>query len=45
MGFLRNGRARHGEQVRLVDRLRGIDTLCSVHDPVFHDPEGAKLRA
>jgi sarcosine oxidase subunit alpha len=45
MGFLRNGRARHGEQVRLVDHLRGIDTLCSVHDPVFHDPEGAKLRA
>jgi methylglutamate dehydrogenase subunit C len=45
MGFLRNGRARHGEQVRLVDHLRGIDTLCTVQDPVFHDPEGAKLRA
>jgi methylglutamate dehydrogenase subunit C len=45
MGFLRNGRARHGERIRLVDHLRGIDLLCEVTDPVFHDKEGAKLRA
>ncbi len=45
LGFLKGGRARHGEQVRLVDHLRGIDTLCTVHDPVFHDPQGVKLRA
>jgi sarcosine oxidase subunit alpha len=45
LGFLRNGRARHGETVRLVDHLRGIDLPCTVHDPVFHDPEGRKLRA
>ena len=45
MAFLRNGRARHGEQVRLVDHLRDIDILCEVCDPVFHDPEGGKLRA
>jgi sarcosine oxidase subunit alpha len=45
LGFLRNGRARHGETVRLVDHLRGLDVLCTVHDPVFHDPEGVKLRA
>jgi heterotetrameric sarcosine oxidase alpha subunit len=45
LGFLKNGRARHGETVRLVDRLRGIDVLCSVTDPVFHDPQGEKLRA
>ncbi len=44
LAFLRNGRARHGEMVRLVDHLRGIDLLCEVCDPVFHDKEGVKLR-
>ncbi|MFN3822569.1 MAG: sarcosine oxidase subunit alpha family protein [Pseudorhodobacter sp.] len=44
LGFLRNGRARQGEMVRLVDHLRGIDLLCEVTDPVFHDREGVKLR-
>ncbi|WP_022705322.1 sarcosine oxidase subunit alpha family protein [Pseudorhodobacter ferrugineus] len=44
MAFLRDGRARHGEMVRLVDHLRKIDVLCEVSDPVFHDPEGVKLR-
>ena len=28
----------------LVDHLRGIDLLCEVCHPVFHDPEGEKLR-
>jgi sarcosine oxidase subunit alpha len=45
LGFLRNGRARHGDHVRLVDHLRGLDVVCQVCDPVFHDPEGVKLRA
>jgi sarcosine oxidase subunit alpha len=45
LAFLKNGRARHGERIRLVDHLRGIDLLCDVTDPVFHDKEGAKLRA
>ncbi len=45
LGFLKNGRARHGERIRLVDHLRGIDLLCEVTDPVFHDKEGVKLRA
>ncbi|MCA3440678.1 MAG: sarcosine oxidase subunit alpha family protein [Rhodobacter sp.] len=45
LGFLKNGRARIGETVRLVDHLRGIDVLCEVADPVFHDREGVKLRA
>lgn len=45
LAFLTNGRARHGQRVRLIDHLRGIDTLCEVCDPVFHDPEGGKLRA
>jgi sarcosine oxidase subunit alpha len=45
LAFLKNGRARTGEMVRLVDHLRGIDMLCEVCDPVFHDKEGGKLRA
>ena len=44
LGFLQDGRARHGEMVRLVDHLRKIDLLCEVCDPVFHDKEGVKLR-
>ena len=44
MGFLKNGRARHGETVKLVDHMRGIETLCEVHGPVVHDPEGGKTR-
>jgi sarcosine oxidase subunit alpha len=45
LAFLKNGRARHGETIRLVDHLRKIDVLCTVTDPVFHDPMGEKLRA
>jgi len=45
LAFLKDGRARHGGTVRLVDHLRGIDVLCTVCNPVFHDPEGEKMRA
>jgi len=45
LGFLQNGRARIGEQVRLVDHLRQVDVLCEVCDPVFFDKPGEKLRA
>jgi len=45
LGFLRDGRSRIGQQVRLVDHLRGTDVLCQVCDPVFFDPTGEKLRA
>ena len=45
LGFLKDGRARHGQTVRLVDHLRKTDVLCEVCDPVFLDPQGAKLRA
>jgi methylglutamate dehydrogenase subunit C len=45
LAFLKDGRARHGQRIRLVDHLRGIDLLCEVTDPVFHDKEGAILRA
>ncbi|WP_274609736.1 glycine cleavage T C-terminal barrel domain-containing protein, partial [Rhodobaculum claviforme] len=44
LGLLEDGRARHGDRVRLVDRLRGIDTLCDVCAPVFFDPEGGRMR-
>ena len=44
LGFLKNGRARHGEQIKMVDHLRGIETLCEVCDPVFFDPEGGRAR-
>lgn len=45
LGFLKDGRARLGERIRLVDHLRGLDVVCEVCHPVVHDPEGEKLRA
>jgi sarcosine oxidase subunit alpha len=45
LGFLKNGRARQGEMIRVVDHLRAVDVLCEVCDPVFYDREGEKLRA
>ncbi len=45
LGFLKDGRARLGERVRLVDHLRHLDVICEVCHPVFHDAEGEKLRA
>ena len=44
LGFLQNGRARHGEVVRMVDHLRELQALCEVIDPVVFDPEGGRLR-
>jgi len=44
LGFLRNGRARHGEEIRVVDHLRGRDVLCVVTDPVGYDADGGRLR-
>jgi len=44
LAMLRNGRARHGQSIRLVDHLRGIETLCTIYDPIFFDPEGGRLR-
>ncbi len=44
LGFLQNGRARHGEQVKMVDHLRGVTAVCEITDPVFHDPQGGRLR-
>ena len=44
LAFLRNGRARHGEEITMVDHLRGVTTRCKVCDPVFLDPEGGRVR-
>jgi sarcosine oxidase subunit alpha len=44
LGFLVNGRARHGETVRMVDHLRKTEALCEVCDPVFLDPDGGRAR-
>ncbi|MEM1073243.1 MAG: sarcosine oxidase subunit alpha family protein [Pseudomonadota bacterium] len=44
LGFLTGGSARHGEVVRVVDSLRGVNTVSEVCSPVFFDPEGGRLR-
>ncbi|MCA0869632.1 sarcosine oxidase subunit alpha family protein [Seohaeicola saemankumensis] len=44
LGFLKGGPDRYGETVRMVDHLRGIETLCVVVNPVFFDPEGGRVR-
>ncbi|WP_342068515.1 sarcosine oxidase subunit alpha family protein [Yoonia algicola] len=44
LGFLENGRARHGEVIKLRDHLRGITEEVTVCDPVFFDPTGGRAR-
>ncbi|MEM7471316.1 MAG: sarcosine oxidase subunit alpha family protein [Pseudomonadota bacterium] len=44
LAFLKNGRTRHGETLRLVDHLRNINTFVVVTDPVFMDKQGEKAR-
>jgi sarcosine oxidase subunit alpha len=44
LAFLQNGPARYGETIRMVDHLRGVETLCEVVNPVFFDPEGGRVR-
>jgi sarcosine oxidase subunit alpha len=44
LGFLKRGRERTGERIRVVDLLRRRDAMCEVVDPVFIDPEGERLR-
>ncbi|WP_370224468.1 2Fe-2S iron-sulfur cluster-binding protein [Pararhodobacter marinus] len=44
LGFLKNGRARHGEVIRLDDGLRRRAVLVEVRDPVFFDPDGGRMR-
>ena len=44
LAFLRNGRARHGKTLRLVDHVRQVQTFVVVTDPVFMDKTGGKAR-
>ena len=44
LGFLKNGRARHGETVTLRDHLRDITEEVEVCDPIFFDPDGGRTR-
>ncbi|MFV2002210.1 MAG: aminomethyltransferase family protein, partial [Paracoccaceae bacterium] len=44
LGFLKDGRARYGDKIRMVDHLRGLDALCEISDPVVFDPHGGRLR-
>ena len=45
LAFLKNGPARHGEQIRMVDHVRDIEAICEVVSPVAVDPEGLRTRA
>ena len=45
MGFLKNGRARHGETLRLVDHLRKLEATVEITDPVVFDADGGRMRA
>ncbi|MGR3760173.1 sarcosine oxidase subunit alpha family protein [Roseobacteraceae bacterium NS-SX3] len=44
LAFLKEGPDRIGETIRMVDHMRGLDTLCEVVEPVFFDPEGVRAR-
>jgi len=44
IGFVRGGLSRTGEVMRAVDHMRGIETEVEICNPVFIDPEGARVR-
>ena len=44
LAFLKRGPERHGEEIRMVDHVRGIETTCEVCDPVFFDRDGGRAR-
>ena len=44
LGFLRDGRARHGQRVRVVDHMRKVETVAEVCAPGFLDPQGERMR-
>jgi len=44
LALLAHGPERHGETVVVHDPLRGADVEAEVCDPVFLDPEGARMR-
>ena len=44
LALLANGPARHGERITVHDPLRSADVEAEVCDPIFLDPEGARVR-
>jgi sarcosine oxidase subunit alpha len=44
LGFISHGAERHGEVIRMVDHLRGLETEVEICSPVFIDPEGERVR-
>ena len=44
LAFLADGPERYGQTIKMVDGLRGVETLCEVVNPVFFDPEGGRVR-
>jgi heterotetrameric sarcosine oxidase alpha subunit len=43
LGLLRNGPQRIGERIRAVDPVRNGDIVVEICNPIFVDPEGARL--
>jgi sarcosine oxidase subunit alpha len=44
LGFVKNGPARIGDRLMLVDAVRGVETLVELTDPVAFDARGGRLR-
>lgn len=44
LGFIRSGPERHGDVMRMVDHLRGLEAEVEVCSPVFVDNEGGRVR-
>ena len=44
LAFLRHGPERIGEEIVMVDHLRGLRTVVAVVDPVFFDKDGGRAR-
>ncbi|MCB1379029.1 MAG: sarcosine oxidase subunit alpha, partial [Alphaproteobacteria bacterium] len=45
LALLANGRARHGDVIRIWDGLRGTETLGEICDPIHFDRENKRLHA
>ena len=44
LAFLKEGADRHGQQIRMVDHVRGIEAICEVTSPIAFDPMGKRAR-
>ncbi|MDK1489911.1 sarcosine oxidase subunit alpha family protein [Sinorhizobium sp. 7-81] len=45
LAFLKSGRERYGERIVVWDKLRDQEVMAEVCDPVFVDPENARMKA